>query len=262
MKKLQLLCLSAALSLVGLEPVLALDGHKTQGATATITPRGREVWVFRTVLDTKPRMLVLALAPNLWAAYNTQDGTLGKVWRGGMKFSGTIYDGKHGPQPVSKGPALLDRLEDSRENWQVLQNGEPVKFKVQYAGHKMQKDQVILMTKLLLDNGTTITVEERPEAVWSRVQNGGAKGAASSVLTTPGLERVMSVTGAQGYTVNTWVSSGQLIQATDWLVPSDAFKKVERKETYTQAGTVVQEQGWLSLSNAEPTKIYHYYQAQ
>jgi hypothetical protein len=54
--------------------------------------RGRDPWAFRLAMENKTRMLVVALRPDLWAAYNPANGTLHKVWSGGMLFRGKVYD--------------------------------------------------------------------------------------------------------------------------------------------------------------------------
>ncbi|MCW1925373.1 hypothetical protein OKA05_22625 [Luteolibacter arcticus] len=54
--------------------------------------RGRDPWAFRLTLENKTRMLVAALRPDLWVAYNPANGTLHKVWSGGIHFRGKVYD--------------------------------------------------------------------------------------------------------------------------------------------------------------------------
>ena len=44
--------------------------------------RGYAPWVLRGNLDGRPRMLKLALAPKLWAAYDTQQMSLYQAWQG------------------------------------------------------------------------------------------------------------------------------------------------------------------------------------
>lgn len=58
-----------------------------------------EMRAFRSVLDGKPRVLTLRLGDELSIAYDTEAGTLFKVWDGQVTFSGPVYDQKHGPQP-------------------------------------------------------------------------------------------------------------------------------------------------------------------
>ena len=65
----------------------ALSGGSAEAAT-----RGRDPWAFRMILENKTRMLVLALRSDLWAAYNPANGTLHKVWNGGIQFQGKVWD--------------------------------------------------------------------------------------------------------------------------------------------------------------------------
>lgn len=66
---------------------LLLSATPSQAAT-----RGRDPWAFRMILENKTRMLVLALRSDLWAAYNPANGTLHKVWNGGITFRGKVWD--------------------------------------------------------------------------------------------------------------------------------------------------------------------------
>ena len=61
------------------------------------------VWVFRSVLDQKPRMVTAAIDSSLWVAYDTQTGLLYKAWQGGVLLDGAVYTMAHGPQPTSLG---------------------------------------------------------------------------------------------------------------------------------------------------------------
>lgn len=71
-----------ALCLAGVATALAVDPPV----------RGRDPWAFRLTMENKTRMLVVALRSDLWAAYNPANGTLHKVWSGGMQFRGKVYD--------------------------------------------------------------------------------------------------------------------------------------------------------------------------
>lgn len=70
--------------------LLPLLGVTSRGAESPV--RGRDPWAFRLTLDNKTRMLVAALRPDLWVAYNPANGTLHKVWGGGIQFRGKVYD--------------------------------------------------------------------------------------------------------------------------------------------------------------------------
>ncbi|MFN7120139.1 MAG: cytochrome C, partial [Saprospiraceae bacterium] len=72
-------------------------GCKKNSDTAFVRPH--DPWVFRSVLDSIPRMLTVALNDNLWAAYSAQTGALYKTWKGTVNFDGAVYTTAHGPQP-------------------------------------------------------------------------------------------------------------------------------------------------------------------
>jgi len=86
--------------------VIFLLWQCTSDTTPTIE-RPYSPWVFRSVLDEQPRMITLALHDEVWAAYNTQDAALYKVWSGNVNFDGAVYTTAHGPQPVSIGDAWM-----------------------------------------------------------------------------------------------------------------------------------------------------------
>jgi hypothetical protein len=65
--------------------------------------RGHAPWVVRSNLDSRPRILSLALAPGIWAAYDVAHGSLYQVWQGEILFQGATYDYRHGPQPEATG---------------------------------------------------------------------------------------------------------------------------------------------------------------
>jgi hypothetical protein len=69
-----------------LAPLLAAN------AMAQSPVRGRDPWAFRMTLENKTRMLVAALRSDLWVAYNPANGTLHKVWSGGIQFHGKVWD--------------------------------------------------------------------------------------------------------------------------------------------------------------------------
>ena len=66
-------------------------------------------------------MLEFALAPGLWAAYDTQQQSLYQVWEGDVLFEGAAYDYRHGPQPVSQGAWYLRNTQGSQ--WFIEADG-------------------------------------------------------------------------------------------------------------------------------------------
>ncbi len=126
--------------------------------------RPNDPWVFRSVLDVKPRMITLALNENLWAAYSTQNSSLYKVWKGIVNFDGAVYTTLHGPQPLSVGNAYFINLYENP--WIIIENGNEQSPEVSYKGHRFKNSHVELMYQLEW-NGKKAMVFERPEYVES-----------------------------------------------------------------------------------------------
>lgn len=126
--------------------------------------RGHEPWVFRSVLDQRPRMVTLALQDSLWAAYDTRTGALYRVWREGVDFEGAVYNSQHGPQPTSIGGAYL--VSHFAEPWRVEVGGVAQTPQVRYRGHRVDDGRAVLAYDLVLADGTVIGVTESPEHVW------------------------------------------------------------------------------------------------
>ncbi len=125
--------------------------------------RGHSPWVFRSVLDRRPRMITFALSKTLWAAYDTQTASLYKVWRDGIEFDGAVYTTRHGPQPSSEGAGYI--LNDVASSWIVRHGGREHAPKVQYLGHRFEGGHAAIRYALLFGQGERIEIEEWPEAV-------------------------------------------------------------------------------------------------
>lgn len=124
--------------------------------------RPHDPWVFRSVLDSMPRMLTVALHDDLWAAYSAQNGAIYKVWRGGVNFDGAVYTTAHGPQPSTLGDAYL--INTIEQPWAVVVEGKTESPQIQYRGHRFdKKGKVKIHTELKLSNNQTVTVWEQPE---------------------------------------------------------------------------------------------------
>ena len=123
--------------------------------------RPRDPWVYRSVLDQRPRMITMALDKDLWSAYDARKCGLYKAWQGGVDFDGAVYTTKHGPQPTSYGTVyLLDSLHALP--WKAMVNGAAQVVEPQYKGHYFHDDQVSLKYQFHF-LGNTIKVEETPE---------------------------------------------------------------------------------------------------
>lgn len=124
--------------------------------------RPSETWVFRSVLDKKPRMISMGLHHNLWVAYNTKTAGLYKSWAGGIDFDGAVYTKAHGPQPTSLGTSYQE--EPDQNPWRIVTEGRQETPEVRYRGHAFRDQQVVLKYDLLYQ-GQVIQVEETPEYI-------------------------------------------------------------------------------------------------
>ena len=98
------------------------------------------------------------------------DGGLFKVWPGGpdggMLFTGTVYDTRHGPQPKTKG-LPFDTFEGS--TWSLTVDGEIVEVTPNWRGHSVDGEKsVAFHYTLRLPDGGAIDMIETPEAAGPR----------------------------------------------------------------------------------------------
>ena len=129
--------------------------------SASVT-RPHDPWVFRSVLDSMPRMLTVALHDDVWAAYSAQNGAIYKVWKGGVNFDGAVYTTAHGPQPSTLGDAYY--VNAITAPWTIIFDGKSEVPNIQYRGHRFDKrGKVQIHTELLLANGQKVTIWEQPE---------------------------------------------------------------------------------------------------
>lgn len=123
--------------------------------------RPHEPWVVRCVLDSFPRIAAVALHDDLWVAYHTETGALYKAWKGSVNFDGAVYTTVHGPQPSSVGNDWF--VNHHKQPWRVMISGKEIEPKVQYRGHRFEKEHVWFNYELTLPDGQKIRISERPE---------------------------------------------------------------------------------------------------
>jgi cytochrome c len=121
--------------------------------------RPADIWIFRSVLDDRPRMITMGLHKNLWLSYSTENGSLYKAWTGG--FTGNIFT--DGEQPRSAGALYFQEIEENP--WRLISpEGSMLYPIVQYKGHALSSDQSVWLSyDLKIEDMPSINVKERPE---------------------------------------------------------------------------------------------------
>ncbi|MBL8860008.1 MAG: hypothetical protein JNL28_15980 [Planctomycetes bacterium] len=138
-----------------------------QPTPAPLLPvRPRDPFVFRCVLDKRPRIVIAALADDLWVAWDTQSAGLFKAWNGGVRFDGAVYTTVHGPQPTSRGHVYTTGTDGPA--WTAYVNGKPTPAHASYVGYILEYGRVVLEWKITFGDKREVLVRERPECVRPR----------------------------------------------------------------------------------------------
>jgi cytochrome c len=126
------------------------------------TKRPRDPWVFRSVLDNKPRMITAALHDNMYVAYSAQTCQLYKAWKGGVTFDGAVYTTHHGPQPSSKGYAYF--FQPSQQDfWYLVKDGGQSPAVPAFKGYSQKGNKVTFHFQLTDKLGNSVMIDETPE---------------------------------------------------------------------------------------------------
>lgn len=134
--------------------------HTLIGQAQSSSPRPNACWVRRSVLDGRPRIVTLMLHKDFYAAYDGQSGGIYKLWKNGVDFVGSVYNTKHGPQPMSIGKSYTECNMDIPV-WKVLRDGKPVQSEVQFRGYYWKGDVVRFKYEISAED-IEILVEETP----------------------------------------------------------------------------------------------------
>lgn len=126
-------------------------------------PRPRDPFVFRSVIDQKPRMITTALDESLWVSWDTQTGALYRAWDGDVDFTGAVYDTRHGPQPRTQGDVLFEG--PGGETWAMRAGQTIVPVTAKWVGHVVHDNAVALMFDLQRNGRTVAGVLIEPEAI-------------------------------------------------------------------------------------------------
>lgn len=202
--------------------------------------RPQNPWVFRSVLDQKPRMVTAALSDEVWVAYDARTASLYKAWKGGVNFDGAVYTTAHGPQPTSKGYAYYTDKDEDIE-WFLVDNETVIEPEVNYKGHRFVDGQVVFSYELITRDGGKILVKEIPEAV----KRGGQAG----------LSRTFEVEDAGEYQVGLSVTVSSLVNERDLSYTGGDFQVVSTEEEEYSGGVATTVSGKFIL-NKEGTSEF------
>ncbi len=206
--------------------------------------RGHDPWVFRSVLDERPRMLSMALTPDFWIAYDAHNASLYKVWAGTVNFDGAVYTTAHGPQPQAEGDAyLVSKLSNP---WRLMIEGKEVTPQVQFRGHTYEGSAAYLKYELITPSGEVITVTEQPEYIKDQHDK-------------PGLERIFSLSGTpKDVEVILLVHLASIMSEAD-LLTSGKLAITEKHESVIPGTHLLELQGRLTLNPSGETDLTVYF---
>lgn len=125
-------------------------------------PRPHDPWVFRSVLDGRPRMISLALHEQMYAAYDAENCGLYKLWKGGLLIEGAPFTGVKNIQPLSWGHVYgLDSLKQPL--WLLVKQQEETMLRSQFKGYHLSNSGIRFHYLLLSHEGDSIWVDEAVE---------------------------------------------------------------------------------------------------
>lgn len=128
---------------------------------AVSSGRPRSPWIFRCVLNEKPRMIVAALDPRMWVAYDAESCSFYRSWGGGVNFEGAVFTGEHGPQPTTLGEPFDEGPVGSV--WTLKKEGVRESLTAQYLGYRIIAGRLRLQYRLTSSSGRVFLASESPE---------------------------------------------------------------------------------------------------
>lgn len=172
--------------------VLAALTSSPSAVQVPVPTRPRDPFVFRCVLDKKPRMVTIALSPEMWIAYDATTCSMYKAWKGNVHFDGAVYTTVHGPQPTSVGESYTEG--PTGDVWTAEIGEKQVPLRVKWLGYEIHGGRVHLNYQLFLEDGRHLRVQETPEYVSSEsVLPPDIMDQYSLILGMPGLYRSFMV---------------------------------------------------------------------
>ena len=226
--------------------VVAIAMLSSMATWAQEIKRPTEFWVFRSVLDKRPRVITVALHNNLYVAYDGTNCGVFKIWKEGVKLDGAVYTTKHGPQPTSIGKPYSMGLVDE-QIWSLYKDGKEVPTKVAFKGYTWKANKVTFNYHLILENNQIIMVSETPEYALKPKES------------KSGLERIFIVKDLPaGYTAGVRINTENMVDKTDFVTDGN-FKTETKTDKYETFGTLWNTRGVLFLKPNGTTKLTTYF---
>lgn len=145
------------LSSLAITCFLLLSGASGPGEPV---PRPVDPWIFHTILDNQPGILVVALHESLWLGYDTASCTLHRVWRGGLLDTAQAQG--NASQSITYGFTYNTHAPDPTR-WRLSGNGPVLHPDPVFRGFAIEEGQAVLRYELVFSDGQRLSVEERPE---------------------------------------------------------------------------------------------------
>ena len=112
-------------------------------------------FVFRTILDGHPRMISLALHPQLWVAYDTETCNLYQAWNGRIKFEGAVFNANPGRNPSIDGYPFIE-YPQSPNRWRLVKKGQSYTPEVHFKGYTIRNNRLTFRYELEMEDGKRI----------------------------------------------------------------------------------------------------------
>ncbi len=110
-------------------------------------------------------MVVVALHQDVWTAYDATDCRMYRVWDGDVKFTGSVYDTLHGPQPSIQGQVKIEGVVSDLPTWEAQIGDQVFPAEAEWRGYIFRDGGVYLQYDVKLADGRVVRVEERPEVM-------------------------------------------------------------------------------------------------
>lgn len=232
-------------TILGLALALLVMGFQGKGEEEPIV-RPMDPFVFRTALDERPRMVSIALHPELWVAYDLETGNLYKAWNGKVRFEGAVFNGNPTKNPTTDGYPFIE-YSQTENRWSIVESGKSYAPKVYFKGYTILENRLTFRFELELANGNRISLTEYPE--FNSKRDGKLTGLVRT-YTTGNMP--------QGTELRLRFDYDAMLLSSD-LKTDGKFYKVEKTKRHFDWGTLYDAEGELILNANGETELSTYF---